>query len=175
MFYRRDAETQRLKSVKGIAHREPVAWSIYKGFLRVSASRRLILLIVLAAAGCGVPNLEPPACVESRDIVREFYSFHFGNGLAFSADSLKQRGRFLTPEFSARLATQPEGADPFTTGKTDFPRAFRVGECSELASDTTVFELLVFWRDDNRTEQKTIRVAARKVGDEWLIDRINYE
>ena len=168
IFYHRDTEAQR--QIKAIL---PHKLSGFKEFrLCVSVSLWLIIASTLA---CGVPNLEPPACVESRDIVREFYSFHFGNGLAFSADSLKQRERFLTTEFNVRLASQPKGADPFTTGTTDFPRAFRVGECSEMASDKTVFEVLVFWRDDNRTEQKTIRVETGKSGDEWLIDNVNYE
>jgi hypothetical protein len=149
--------------------REPLA----AGFRRL----RLVCLLLTAycSLGCSVPNLETPACVESRDIVREFYSFHFGNGLAFSPESLKQRERFLTPGFSSRLATQHEGADPFTTGTTDFPKAFRVGECKETAPDKTVFEVLLFWRDDSRTEQKTIRVEAGKSGDKWLIDSVNYE
>lgn len=175
MFYRRDAETQRLKSFQRIARHESLASKIYKGFLGVSASRRLIFLIVLAATGCGVPNLETPACVESRDIVREFYSYHFGNGLAFSADSLKQRERFLTPGLVGQFAKVEDGADPFTTGTTDFPKAFRVGECSETSNGQTAFQVLLFWRDENRTEQKTINVETVKTGDKWRINRINYE
>ncbi len=150
------------------------SWQLAVGSWR-AVKFACLLLTAYCLLACGVPNLEPPACVESRDIVREFYSYHFGNGLAFSADALKQRERFLTPELVRSFVSQPEGADPFTTGTTDFPKAFRVGECSEKATDKTVFEVLVFWRDDNRTEQKTIHVETVKNGKKWLIDRINFE
>jgi hypothetical protein len=80
----------------------------------------------------------------------------------------------LTPGFIGRLVSQPEGADPFTIGTTDFPRAFRVGECSEMPDGKTVFEMLLFWRDDERTEQKKVRVEVEKSGDKWLIDKVNY-
>jgi hypothetical protein len=134
-----------------------------------------LLLTAYCLLACGIPNLETPACVESRDIVREFYSYHFGNGLGFSADSLKQRERFLTPGLVSQFAKVADGTDPFTTGTTDFPKAFRVGECKEISNGQTAFQVLLFWRDDNRTEQKTINVETVRTGDKWLINRINYE
>jgi hypothetical protein len=134
-----------------------------------------LLLTAYCLLSCGVPNLETLACVESRDVVREFYSFRFGNGLAFSADALKQRERFLTPELVRNFVSQPEGADPFTTGTSDFPKAFRVGGCTEKSAERTEFQLLLFWRDDNSSQQKTINVETVKTGDKWLIDKVNYE
>lgn len=150
------------------------SWRLAVGGWRVFKFACLLLTAYCLLA-CGVPNLETPACVESRDIVREFYSYHFGNGLAFSADSLKQRERFLTPGLVGQFTRQAEGADPFTTGTADFPKAFRVGECKEISHGQTAFQVLLFWRDDNSSEQKTINVETVKTGDKWLINRINYE
>lgn len=171
IFYHNGTKTQRQDEAV-LSHQTYVP---KKSRLRVSVPLWLIFFPLFASLGCSVPNLETPACVESRDIVREFYSFHFGNGLAFSPESLKQRERFLTLGLSSRLATQPEGADPFTTGTTDFPKAFRVGECTELSEGQTAFQVLLFWRDDNRTEQKTIHVQALESADKWLINNVNYE
>ena len=134
-----------------------------------------LLLTSYGSLSCGVPNLETPACVESRDIVREYYSYHFGNGLAFSADGLKQRERFLTPALFGQFAKVADGADPFTTGTSDFPKAFRVGECSETSNGQTAFQVLLFWRDDTSSQQQMISVETVKTDDKWLINRINYE
>ena len=36
---------------------------------------------------CGsIPNLEQPECTDSRFVVKEFYSYHFGNEMKFSED-----------------------------------------------------------------------------------------
>ncbi|HLA95378.1 MAG TPA: hypothetical protein VK612_06635 [Pyrinomonadaceae bacterium] len=134
-----------------------------------------IFTFAFLLGSCSIPNLEPPSCIESRTDVREFYSFHFGNGLAFSQESLKQRERFLTPELAKRLEVEKDGADPFTTRDTDFPKAFRVGECKEISPERTEFQVLLFWRDDTRTEQREIRVEVVKDNDKWLIDKISSE
>ena len=151
---REDVVRESFTQTEALSEAHPALTDIFRSesFMKLAVSskpsaaafRRLrfacLLLTAYCLLACSVPNLETPACVESRDIVREFYSFHFGNGLAFSPESLRQRERFLTSGFSSRLATQPEGPDPFTTGTTDFPKAFRVGECNEKAPDKTVFE-----------------------------------
>lgn len=134
--------------------------------------RPLFLFLLLMTSACSIPNLEPAACTESRTVIREFYSFHFGNDMKFSPDNLKLRERFLTPEFARSVSASPEQTDPFTTGNTDFPKAFRVGECKEISSDRTEFQLLLFWRDDTRTEQREIRIEATR-NNGWLIDKIN--
>lgn len=121
---------------------------------------------------CGVPNLDPPECAASRTAVREFYSFHFGNEMKFSEDGLKQRERFLSPGLIEQARKAKEGTDPFTTGDADLPKAFRPGECRVISPDRTSFDVLLFWKDDARSEQRTIRVEAVKNGDKWLIDKI---
>jgi hypothetical protein len=137
---------------------------------------RFILLFVISVglASCSIPNLQPEECTEARPAVREFFSFHFGNEMSFSQEGLALRERFLTPRFTAELKTRMGTADPFTVNSDDVPRAFRVGQCVSPDPAHTVFDVLVFWRDNQRTDQRTIRVEAAKTGDAWLIDRVNY-
>jgi hypothetical protein len=104
--------------------------------------------------------------------VREFYSFHFGNDMKFSPENLKVRERFLTPELANRSASAKEGTDPFTTGTEDIPRAFRVAECTQISPDRTEFRVLLFWRDNTRTEQREIKVEEVKQNEKWLVDKM---
>lgn len=124
-------------------------------------------------SACGVPNLDPPECAESRNAVREFYSYHFGNDMKFSAEGLKSRERFLSGDLRKQAASAAEGIDPFTTGDADMPKAFRVGECRVMSHDRTSFDVLLFWKDDVRSEQRKIEVETVKSGDSWLIDKID--
>lgn len=131
-----------------------------------------ILTFAFSLCSCSIPNLETAACTESRNAVREFYSYHFGNSMTFTLDDLKIREKFLTPAFFEKLKSAAEGTDPFTTGTTDLPKAFRVGECKEAAPERTTLQVLLIWRDDNRTEERNIRVEAQRQGDKWLIDNV---
>ena len=92
--------------------------------------------------------------------------------MAFSPDDLKTKEKFLTPEFVVRLRGSQEGIDPFTTGTNDFPKAFRAGECREISPDRTAFEVLIFWRDDTRSEERRISVEMAKRGENWLVDNV---
>ncbi|HJS50974.1 MAG TPA: hypothetical protein VJ781_03660 [Pyrinomonadaceae bacterium] len=134
-----------------------------------------ILHCALCIAGCSIPNLEDPACTEARTAVREFYSFHFGNDLAFAGDDLEKRKDFLTPAFFESLRYRardvPSGVDPFTR-TDDLPKAFRVGECREISSDKAEFQVVLFWRDDVRSDQREIKVVAVKQNEKWLLDEI---
>jgi hypothetical protein len=133
----------------------------------------LSLLILSGATACSVPNLESPACSESKNVVREFYSYHFGNDMRFSAAGLKVREKFLTPEFAAEVAEAKGGTDPFTTGTDDIPKAFRVGECREITLERTESNVLIFWRSDERTEQREIKVETIDRNDRWLVNKIS--
>lgn len=127
--------------------------------------------LILVSTGC-IPNLDPPECSASRTTVREFYSFHFANEMSFSEEGLKKREHYLTPEMVQQLGNAAEGTDPFTTGDGDFPKAFRPGECRVISPDRTVFDVLIFWKDDTRSEQRSIKVTVQKIGDKWLIDKV---
>lgn len=131
-----------------------------------------ICLIFVFLAACSVPVLEAEECVESRGIVREFYSFHFGNDMLFSMENLNARRKFLSPSFAAALDNANTETDVFTVNSADLPRAFRVGECEVIDSEHTAFQVLFFWRDDKRTEQRSIRVITARVNGAWLIDSI---
>lgn len=132
----------------------------------------LILLTMLGVTGCSVPTLESPACTESKNAVREFYSYHFGNEMRFSAEGLEVRMKYLTPEFADEVAGSKEGTDPFTTGSDDIPDAFRVGECTEVSLERTESSVLIFWRTDERTEQREIKVETVDRNDRWLVNGI---
>jgi len=91
----------------------------------------------------------------------------------FSNENLTARERFLTADFARRLTGEREGPDPFTTGDDDLPKAFRVGQCREIANDKVEFQVLLFWRNDVRSEQREIKVEAARQNDRWLIDNVS--
>ena len=136
---------------------------------------KLFLLIAAAifAAGCSVPKLEAAECSASRPALREFYSAHFGGDMLFSKERLEEKRRFLSERFYQSLTAATGDADPFTSVTADVPRAFRIGNCEKSAEGRTTFEVLLFWRDDARTEQRAIRVELERSGDSWLIDKVN--
>jgi hypothetical protein len=140
--------------------------------------KRLVIIAIFVvclmsmATGCSVPNLEGPECTASRSIAKEFYSFHFGNEMKFSADGLKAREKFLTPELIAAVAVTNEGSDVFTTGSADIPKAFRIGGCEIASPDTARVEIVLFWRDDTRSEERRIHVETKRLDGRWLINRI---
>lgn len=89
-----------------------------------------------------------------------------------SPEWLEGRKRFLTAELLERVETANEGTDPFTTGTSDIPKAFRAGECRVISPERAEYDVLLFWKDDSRTEQRTIKVQSAKINDAWLVDRI---
>jgi hypothetical protein len=119
-----------------------------------------------------MPTIERQECISSRENVKHFYSFHFGNEMVFSPSNLKARERFLTKQFASWLATRTGAGDPFTTGTEDLPKAFRIGECKVRSTDRTSLQVLLFWKDDARTEQREIFVEAVKEEDYWLVDKV---
>jgi len=132
-----------------------------------------LLLTAYCSLNCGsVPNLEKPECTDSRLVVKEFYSYHFGNEMKFSAENLKKREKFLTPEFFKSLQNLKTENDIFTTNSTDLPKAFRVGKCEVVEPSKTDLEVLLFWKDDKRSEQKVIHVEVVKQNDKWLVNKI---
>ncbi|MBS1794764.1 MAG: hypothetical protein JSS81_12970 [Acidobacteria bacterium] len=138
--------------------------------------KRLALLLglfgIVFSSACSVPNLEAPECTDSRLAAKELYSYHFGNEMRFSPENLKRREKFITPELFRSLQNAPPDADPFTTKDTDFPKAFRIGGCQVLDPAKTDVEVLLFWKTDTRTEQRTIHVEVVKEGEKWLVNKI---
>ncbi len=143
----------------------------------VSDLRKWVLFFLLLTAYgslcCSIPNLESAECSESRDAVKQFYSFHFGNDMTPSPESLKIREQFLTAEFFNSLSRMTKVAsDPFTnTGK--LPKSFRVGTCKIEGPEKTAMQVVLLWRDDTGSEQKEIAVDMVKRGDKWLVDGVS--
>jgi hypothetical protein len=133
-----------------------------------------LFTLVLLSASCGsIPNLDPPECTDARLTVKEFYSYHLGNEMRFSQENLKKREKFLTPEYFKSLQTVSGENDIFTTNSLDFPKTFRVGGCKVIDAAKTEMEVLLFWKDETRTEQRAIHVEVVKQGDRWLVNRVN--
>lgn len=136
-----------------------------------------ILLIVVIAVlwGGSIPTIDPQECTESRETVREFYAFHFGNDMDFSLDNLKLRERFLTPELFEKLNQSSGETDVFTPTAIQPPRAFRVGRCTVESPERTVFNVLVFWSGDGGNKQQPVTFTTVKQQDKWLIDNIEFK
>jgi len=131
-----------------------------------------LLSSVFCLLSCSIPNLEKPECTTARQTVREFYSFHFGGDMKLSKENLQKRERFLTDELKQNLAAQAESPKDYFTATDDYPKAFRVGDCSAASENKVVFQVVLFWKDDTRSEQREIKVTTVKQNDKWLIDKV---
>jgi hypothetical protein len=132
------------------------------------------LLTAYCSLSCSIPNLEAPECTEARATVREFYSNHFGGDMKFTSENLQARAKYLTPDLTRLLEKFLTNSDPFTLSEgEDVPRAFRVGGCKALAPDKTELQVLLFWKDDARSEQRELKVEAVKQNDKWLVNNIS--
>ena len=141
--------------------------------LKVWRNRFLFCLLLTACGslGCSMPNLEKPECTQARQTLREFYSLHFANDMKPSEDYLKKREKYLTDDWKFFVSKNlPDKRDYFTSTE-DYPKAFRIGECAVSAPDKTVFQVVFFWKDDTRTEQRETKVEVIKENGNWLINR----
>ena len=127
---------------------------------------------VFFASACSLPSLEKPQCTAARDVVKRFYSFHFGNDMHPSPENLKARAQFLTSDLISSLSSSTETAKDYFTATEDYPKAFRVGECTSESNDRATLQVLLLWRDDTRNEQREVHVETVKVGDKWLINKV---
>ena len=132
----------------------------------------LPLTFYLCLTGCSIPNFELPECTQSREAVRDFYSFHIGNDMKFSQENLKLREKFLSAEYLKSLQSIQNDADIFTTNGKDFPKTFRVGGCKVVDTNKTNVEVIFFWKTDTRTEQKIIHTETVNENSKWLINKI---
>lgn len=134
----------------------------------------LLFAFSLFAFGCGgsVPNLESPACDEARQNVKALYSYHFDNEMKPSAESLKLHERYITKTLFANLAAQNEAAFDYFTQTDDYPKTFRIGACESAADDKTKFQVHLFWKDDNRNEERKINVESVKENGKWLVNKV---
>jgi hypothetical protein len=140
----------------------------------------ILIAVTCVVASCSIPNLEELDCRDARDRVREFYSFHFGNDMSLTSENITLRAKYLTHRLVNDLTndavTLPvKDIEYFTaTPTSDLPKAFRVGQCKVIQPGQEVqFDILLFWKDDVRTEQRHISASVKKENDSWLIDSVS--
>ncbi|MFT3745009.1 MAG: hypothetical protein QM785_12040 [Pyrinomonadaceae bacterium] len=104
--------------------------------------------------------------------MKRFYSFHFGNDMTPSPESLKAREKFLTSELVKTLSASTEQKRDYFTATDDYPKAFRVGECTAESSDKVTLQVVLLWRNEARSEQKEVKAEAIKAADNWLINKV---
>ncbi|HTK27386.1 MAG TPA: hypothetical protein VL327_12560 [Pyrinomonadaceae bacterium] len=131
-----------------------------------------LVVVGLFASACKIPNLESKQCGDAREAVRKFYSFHYSNDIAPTAENLELRKRFLTPGLFQELSEKPPAKDYFTNSDTA-PKAFRVAACKEVDENTTDLGVHLFWKPNDTTSiQKEVGVETVKQGDDWLINKV---
>jgi hypothetical protein len=134
----------------------------------------VLLAIAGVVAGCQIPVLESAECRDAKNYVREFYSFHVGNDMHPSPQGLELRKQFLTPQLANSLASATdEQTDYFTQTVNDYPRAFQVAGCTSKDANSAIVEVLLFWKDDVRTEQRSLSVEVVKSEDRWLVNKVS--
>lgn len=132
-----------------------------------------LLLQLGLLAGCSQPVLESPECVDSRDAVKRFYSFHVGNDMTPSAENLGKRKKFLSDALKKKLTENTDSKTDYFTQTADYPKAFRVGKCETAGDDRASFEILLFWRTDEKDSQREIDVEVVRENDNWQISRVS--
>ncbi len=157
-----------MKSIRHRAHRE--LRDCFKFF--VSYFSVCSVAVVFFAPACSLPSLEKPQCAAARDTVKRFYSFHFGNDMHPSPENLKAREQFLTSELVSTLSASTETAKDYFTATETYPKAFRVGSCTSDSDDKATLQVLLLWRDDTKNEQKEVHAKTVKIGDKWLINKV---
>lgn len=125
-----------------------------------------------ACSRISVPSLEDASCREARDNVKRFYSLHFDGSLAPSVDDLNRKRRFLTPGLFQSLMSRTDVSEDYFTGTSDYPRAFRVGTCTSESTDRVRFDVRLFWRDDNRSEEREVTVTMARSDGSWLFEQV---
>lgn len=134
---------------------------------------RCSLLAAFCGLACSVPNLEKPECAAARQTVKELYSFHFGNDMKPARENLKQREKFLTGDLKQYLSNQTEAVKDYFTQTEDYPKAFRVGTCKIAEPNKRVnFQILLFWKDATRDEQREVSVETVNNNGDWLINKV---
>jgi len=97
--------------------------------------------------------------------------------MRLTLENVRLRERFLTKDYAAKLRVDvgempPTKIDYFTYSE-DFPKTFRVGECKVVEpGKVTQLEIVLFWKDDMRSEQKEILAIAKYENDDWLLDSV---
>lgn len=129
-----------------------------------------LALFFVFLSGCSVPNLESAECTSARGQLKKLYSIHFDRGFEPDDDYRKERNEFLTKELRERIDATRD--IDLLTRTSDHPKAFRIGSCTESGADTLRFGILLFWKDEERNEQRKIEAVMKRTGNEWDLDSV---
>lgn len=127
-----------------------------------------ILDIAFCISGCSIPNLENRQCSEARDSVKEFYSWYLGTDAAQRDREPEVFARYVSPNFPGY---SKDGGDPYFQSLT-VPTTFKVGRCDALSETRAVIQVQLYWRDDKKVDQKEVYADVAKIGDKWLIEKV---
>ncbi len=88
-----------------------------------------------------------------------------------SEEYFEKRKKFLTDDWKFFISKNLRDKRDYFTLTEDYPKAFRIGECQVIEPNRTVFQVVFFWKDDTRSEQREIKVEAVKENGKWLISK----
>lgn len=131
----------------------------------------LIFAVVIVGSSCSQPILESEGCVAARDSVKRLYSIHLDQGPNPSAQQLESLRDFLSGDLLKKLSVRNPKEKDYLTQHDDFPKAFRVGVCHETSAGTE-FEVLLFWRRNDKNREEKIRVDMKKE-DRWVANTVS--
>ena len=128
----------------------------------------LILILGLIGGACSVPTLESNSCLQAQESLKQLLSVHFDKGFEGGKAYKEHRAEHITDRLKSEIDSRP-GFD-YLTQTDDPPKAFRIGTCTEKGNDEVSLSVLLFWRDDNRSEQQEVNIDMKRIGGKWLAD-----
>ena len=136
-----------------------------------------IVLCALCIASCKLPTLESEQCRDASLAVKEFYSFHFGNDMAPTAENLNARHRFLTDQLFSTVSAASDGKTDYFTKSAEYPKTFKIGKCEAPDAEHTNVQVQEYWLQEHGstkdTIQRSLEVSTVKTGGNWLIGSVS--
>lgn len=140
-------------------------------FKRQAPRLKVIWLVIFSVMSFGcIKSLDSPECIEARDQVKQFYSYHFDNLVNPDAEVVRTRASFVVDRLKPELDS--EAGEDYFTKTVEHPKAFRVGECRTIDDGRIAFDIVLFWRSPERTEERQIVAEAVKENNRWLINKV---
>lgn len=131
-----------------------------------------VIVLGLTTLSCSLPNLETAQCAEARNTVKRFYSLHFAEQQTPGPEYARAREELLSGRLADQLKSAPDGGPDYFTAAANFPKAFRVGACSNQTDAVADLQVVLLWRDDIKNEQREVTVHTRKIEENWVIDAV---
>ena len=131
----------------------------------------IAVFATLFAASCRVETFDESPCGQAKGEAHRLYSFHLGNDMTPSPEHLELRKRYLTDELYKQLSTSDSRTDYFTSSE-NFPRTFKIGQCSLKSPEEATVQVQIYWKDDYSTVQKDLLVDVVKRSGGWLVNSV---